>query len=132
MSAPTLYFLEVKEHWSVNGTIFIISEQHMCQEKGCIKTEPEHLSICFSEEDAQNYIDEVEANLLEGIVDGVTWIKLPVIPRIESATDLDSNCGVYHNLTEMVLAICELSNLKPYEIVRPDGVFAGYTFEVVE
>ena len=88
--------------------------------------------MCLTEQEANKYIDEFESNLLEGIVDGVTWIKLPVIPRIETVTDLKSNGGVYHNLTEMMLAVCELSGLKPYEIVRPDGQFAGYTFEVVE
>jgi hypothetical protein len=103
----------------------------MCQEIGCVKTEPEHLDILFSMEQVDEFIEDFEKNLLNGVLEGIDWIKLPEIPRIQNSTDVDSH-GIYHNLTEMVLAICELSGLKPYEIVHEDGQFAGYTFEVVE
>jgi hypothetical protein len=131
MSSPTLYFLTVEERWGAEGTLYFISEQHMCQERGCVKTEPEHLTICFSEHSTKEYIKCFESDLIEGVVEGVEWFKLPVIPRITDVLEVDAH-GVYSNLTEMVLAICELSQLKPYEIVREDGQFAGYTFEVVE
>lgn len=40
-------------------------------------------------------------------------------------------CGTYTDCSEMVDAICELSGLKAYRIVK-DGEIKGYTFEVVE
>ena len=131
MSSPTLYFLTVEEHWGVDTNHYFISEQHQGQELGCIKTEPEHLTIVFSEKEAEEYINEYEKELLNGVIAGVDWIKLPVIPRIEDVREVEAH-GVYANLTEMALAICELSNLKPYEIVHEDGRFGGYTFEVIE
>ena len=59
------------------------------------------------------------------------WEHAEQIPQLEDVTSVNAH-GVYHNLTELVLAICELSALKPYELVNEFGDFAGYTFEVVE
>lgn len=134
MSSSTLYFLTVTEEWAASseGKIYLISERHMCQEKGCVKSDKQHLKICFSEQEVNVYLKKFKNSLLEGILESVEWEPLPDIPEITNLDDFKQICGVYNNLTEMVLAMSELSGFKVYKIINDDGCFAGYTMELVE
>ena len=54
------------------------------------------------------------------------------LPDIHVKDVTDDFCGTYTDLTELVLAISELSNIKPYRVMNDDGKVLNYTFEVVE
>lgn len=131
MSAPTLYFLEVRnvEHG------YEIWETHTGQCKGCVPTDPEFVSFHTRKTDVENEIHRWRVNPPLGArLEDVDWDEQPSIPEVQSVSDVpvDNRCGVYYDLIELVLAMGELSNLKPYKIIREDGTFAGYTMELVE
>jgi len=139
MQAPTLYFLKVTEVYNPSKgnqpedcTFYEVWEQHQCQEKGCFKTEPTLVGFKFKQSEVEALIEDWRVNPpLNGVLADVEWEHLPSIPLLEDITSIDAH-GVYHNLTELVLAIAELSSLKVYECTNELGDFAGYTFEVVE
>ena len=54
------------------------------------------------------------------------------LPEINEADVTDDFCGTYSDYPEMVLAMCELSNLKAYRVMSDDGRLLYFTFEVVE
>lgn len=54
------------------------------------------------------------------------------LPDINVKDVTDNFCGTYKDLTELVLAISEISNIKPYRVMSDDGKVLRYTFEVVE
>ena len=134
-TAPTLYFLRIHEVHvpSREGEVnYEVWEQHMCQEPGCFKSQPQLVSFCFKKEEVEALIEDWKINPpLAGKLEDVEWEHIETIPQIEDITSVEAH-GVYHNLTELVLAISELSSLKPYKVVNEFGDFAGYTFEVVE
>ena len=130
MSAPTLYFLKVTER--ITGT-YEIWEQHMCQEKGCVKTEPNFVDYARTKSEALAIVNDWEINPpLNSIVEDVEWEERPNLPDINESNVTDDFCGTYSDLIEMVLSICELSNIKAYRVVSDDGKLLRYTFEVVE
>ena len=135
MNAPTLYFLRITERHSPSkeGEVnYEVWEQHMCQEKGCFKTQPEVVAFCFRKSEVEELIEDWKVNPpLNGELADVEWEHLPMIPELEDVTSIDAH-GVYHNLTELALTMAELGGLKPYKLVNEFGDFAGYTFEVVE
>ena len=57
---------------------------------------------------------------------------MATLPNINEKEVTDDFCGTYSDLIEMVLSICELSNIKAYRVVSDDGKLLRYTFEVVE
>ena len=86
----------------------------------------------FKKSEVEALIEDWRINPpLNGELADVEWEQLPGIPELEDITSIDAH-GVYHNLTEVVLTMAELSGLKPYKLVNEFGDFAGYTFEVVE
>ena len=130
MTAPTLYFLKVTER--ITGG-FEIWEQHMCQEKGCFKTEPKFIDFVRTEDEALTIVNDWELNPpLGGVVKDVDWEKRPRLPDIHKDDVTDDFCGTYSDMVEMVLSICELSNIKAYRVIDDDGKLLTYTFEVVE
>ena len=135
MNAPTLYFLTVNERHSPCGEGKInyeVWEQHKCQEKGCFKTQPEFVKLCFTKNEVESLIKDWKCNPpLNGELADVEWIHAPMIPELEDLASIKAH-GVYHNLTELALTMAELGGLKPYKLVNEFGDFAGYTFEVVE
>ena len=59
-------------------------------------------------------------------------MNTPTLPEINVKEVTDDFCGTYKDLNEMVIAMAELSNLKPYKVMSDDGKLLRYTFEVVE
>lgn len=55
--------------------------------------------------------------------------NLPCI-NIDDVTD--DFCGTYKDLTELVLAMVELSGLKAYRVRNNEGKLQCYTFKVIE
>ena len=134
MNAPTLYFLTVTERWSSGpeNRSYEIWEQHMCQEKGCFKTQPEFVDLAFSKSRVKEIIADWKLNPpLNGKLEDVEWESIGGVEQVEDVKTIDAR-GVYYNMEEMLMAICELSGFKPYEVLNDKGEFAGYTFEVVE
>ena len=130
MTAPTLYFLKVTER--INGH-YEIWEQHMCQERGCVKTEPEFIELAKTKTEVKAIIDDWRINPpLNGVLAEVEWEELPKLPAIDDTDVTNDFCGEYSDLTELCLAMAELSNLKPYRVMSDDGRLLHYTFEVVE
>ena len=130
MNAPTLYFLKVTER-STGG--YEIWESHRCQEKGCVNTEPQFVDFVNTKPEVQAIIDDWRLNPpLSGVLEDVDWEELPHLPDINVKDVTDDFCGTYSDITEMVLAMAELSNLKPYRVMSDEGKLLRYTFEVVE
>ena len=130
MLAPTLYFLKVTER--ITGG-YEVWEQHTCQEKGCVKTQPEFVDYVPTKEKCQAVIDDWRVNPpLNGVLDDVEWEELPQLPEINAKDVTDDFCGTYSDYPEMILAMCELSGLKAYRVVDDDGRLKTFTFEVVE
>ena len=128
MNAPTLYFLNITESY-LGG--FEIWEQHKCQEKGCFKTEPELVDFKETEDEVRAFIADFENKLLEGKLEDVEWNFKSRLPVIDIEEMNDDFCGTYTDYPEMILAMAELSCLKPYRVIQ-DGRLKCYTFEVVE
>ena len=126
MNAPTLYFLTVYER--ITGG-YEVWEQHMCQEKGCIKTQPEFVEYVSTAEEAKAIIAEFGSHYK---VEDVDWIELPKLPTIHEDDVTDDFCGTYADYPEMILAMCELSGLKAYRVMSDDGRLLRFTFEVEE
>lgn len=125
--APTLYFLNVTEK-IIGG--YEIWETHMCQEKGCIMTEPHFVDFVRTKQDAQAVIDDWRVNPpLGGILKEVEWNEQPKLPEI-NVNDINDDCGHYSDYPEMILAMAELSGLKPYKVVDDAGRILYFTFEV--
>lgn len=132
MNAPTLYFLKVTQR--VNGG-YEIWETHCGQEPGCVSTQPEFVDFVETKSEVKAIIDDWTVNPpLNGVLEDVDWNELPELPELNKSDFNDIRYhGEYYNLTDLVLAIAELSGIKPYRIVDDkDGRFSGYTFEVVE
>ena len=130
MLAPTLYFLKVTER--VTGG-YEIWESHCGQERGCVSTDPEFVDFVHTKKEALAIINDWEINPpCGGVVEDVDWEERPHLPDIHESDISDDFCGTYSDLTEMILAMAELSNLKPYRVVADDGRILRYTFEVVE
>ena len=65
MTLPTLYFLTVEDC----GDEWAIFEQHMCQEKGCFKTDKELVGWFETKAEALHCCADYEnKHLLDGIV----------------------------------------------------------------
>ena len=62
--SPTLYFLEV----IYTGNEWAIFEQHMCQEKGCFKTDKELVGWFETKKEALHCCADYEDKLIEGKV----------------------------------------------------------------
>ena len=128
MNAPTLYFLSVYQRETGEYEIW---ERHCGQEKGCVPSDDQFVDLVNTKSEVQAIIDDWRINPpLNGVLESVNWNELPQLEDID-ITDIDKCCGVYSDYPEMIKAICELSGMKAYRIVR-DGEFRGYTFEVVE
>jgi hypothetical protein len=128
MSAPTLYFLEVKERLTYGYDIY---ETHCGQEKGCVSTEPQHIDFVKTKEEVQAIIDDWKINPpLDGILEGVVWIEVPRLPTINTSDVTDNFCGEYTDYPEIILAMAELSGMKAYRAVADDGSLRFFTFEV--
>ena len=54
------------------------------------------------------------------------------LPNINEKEVTDDFCGTYSDVYDMLIAICELSNIKAYRVISNDGRLLRYTFEVVE
>ncbi len=68
---PILYFLTVekcKYEWA-------IFEQHMCQEKGCFKTDKELVGWFETKEEAIKCAENYESKLIEGVVDSIEVVE---------------------------------------------------------
>jgi len=130
MTAPTLYFLKITER--IVGD-YEIWESHMCQEKGCFQTEPQFVTLARNEDEAKAIIHDWRVNPpLNGQLQEVEWEHRPRLPEIHEDNVRDDFCGTYSDVYDMVIAICELSNIKAYTVVDDDGRALRYTFEVVE
>jgi len=68
MTAPTLYRLIFKRN-DINE--YDVYEQHRCQEKGCFWTDPEYTGNTCLPGHIDEFVDEYQDNLLEGIIDEV-------------------------------------------------------------
>ena len=87
----------------------------------------------LSKDEALAIINDWEINPpCGGVVEDVDWEERPRLPDINEADVTDEFCGTYSDLIDMVLSICELSNIKAYNVVSDDGRLLRYTFEVVE
>lgn len=132
MAAPTLYFLKVTQR--KNGG-YEIWETHCGQEKGCIVTDPQFIDFVQTKNEVKAIINDWETNPpLDGVLDNVDWEELPELPELNRTdfNDIRYN-GEYYDLVDLVLAISELSGIKPYRVVDDnDGRFLKYTFEVVK
>ena len=53
-------------------------------------------------------------------------------PMTPEEVVIENDCGKYSDYPEMILAMCELSGLKAYNVVDDDGRLQYFTFEVVE
>lgn len=130
MTAPTLYFLTVTERLTGG---FEIWEHHTGQCKGCVPTDPQFVDFVRTEEEALTIVNDWELNPpLNGVVEDVDWEKRPSLPDIHQDDVTEDFCGTYSDMVEMVLSICELSNIKAYRVIDDDGKVLHYTFEVVE
>ena len=132
MLAPTLYFLEITQRR--NGG-YEIWETHCGQEQGCVSTQPEFVDFVNTKKEAKAIVDDWRANPpFGGILKDVNWDELPELPELDRTDFNDIRYhGEYYDLVDLVLAISELSGIKPYRVVDDnDGRFLKYTFEVVE
>lgn len=130
MTAPTLYFLKVTER--ITGG-YEIWEHHTGQCKGCVPTDPEFVDFVQTKDEALAIVNDWEINPpCGGVVEDVDWEERPRLPDILEDEVTDDFCGTYSDLIDMVLSICELSNIKAYNVVSEDGRLLRYTFEVVE
>ena len=130
--APTLFFLKVTQRRDGGYEIW---EHHTGQEKGCFPTEPEFVDFVYTKEEAKAIVDDWRINPpLNGVLEDVDWDELPELPELDKSDFNDIRYhGEYSDLVDLVLAMSELSGLKPYRIVDDhDGSFRGYTFEVIE
>ena len=59
-------------------------------------------------------------------------MNAPTLPEINVNEVTDDFCGDYSDYPELILAICELSGIKPYKVVDDNGKLLRFTFEVVE
>ena len=129
MNAPTLYFLNVQERLTGGYEIY---EQHTGQCKGCVKTNPEFVDFVQTKQEVQAIIDDWKLNPpFNGILEDVDWEELPKLPE-KHIDDIENNCGKFRDYPEMILAMCELSGLKAYNVVDDDGRLQYFTFEVDE
>lgn len=129
MQAPTLYFLKVTER--ITGG-YEIWEHHTGQERGCVPTDPQFVDFVQTKEQVQAIIDDWKLNPpIDGVLDDVDWEELPKLPEVHEE-DIENDCGRYSDYPEMILAMAELSGLKPYNVVDDDGRLRYFTFEVVE
>ena len=131
MNAPTLYFLKCTQRSTGEYEIW---EQHMCQEKGCIKTEPQFVDLRPNYGTAKAFVDAwITFPPLGGKVENVEWEHHFKFEKIDINDFSDDKfCGTYSDLRDMIVAMSELSNLKPYSIINEKCNLQGYTFEVVE
>ena len=132
MNAPTLFVLTVTQRR--NGG-YEIWESHCGQCKGCVSTDPEFVDFVNTKQEAKAIVDDWRVNPpVGGILEDVDWNELPELPELDNSdfNDIRYN-GEYYDLVDLVLAISELSGIKPYRVVDDtDGRFLKYTFEVVE
>lgn len=129
MNSKTLYSLIVTE--KINGG-YEVWETHTCQEKGCIQTQPALINFVQTKEEVQAIIDDWKLNPpLNGVLSDVEWEEQPKLPTIHQ-DDADTTHGTYADYPELILAICELSGLKPYRVIDDTGRLQYFTFEVVE
>ncbi len=129
MLAPTLYFLKVTERQTGGYEIW---ERHTGQEKGCIPSDDEFVDFVQTKQEVQAIIDDWRINPpLGGVLEDVDWEELPTLPEI-NVNDLKNDCGHYSDYPEMILAMAELSGLKPYRVTADDGRLLYFTFEVDE
>lgn len=71
MNAPTLYRLIFKNNHCGEHPDYDVYEQHRCQEKGCFWTDKEYTgNVCLPGK-IDEFIEEYQENLLNGIVDEV-------------------------------------------------------------
>ena len=71
MNLPTLYFLTVEDC----GDEWAIFEQHMCQEKGCFKTDEQLVGWFETKEEAIECAETYESKLIEGVVDSIEVVE---------------------------------------------------------
>lgn len=67
-TTPTLYRLIFKKNTIGEYDVY---EQHRCQEKGCFWTDEQYTGNVISPGHIDEFVDEYEDNLLEGLVDEV-------------------------------------------------------------
>lgn len=65
---PTLYKLIFKKN---NVGDFDVYEQHRCQDKGCFWTDPEYVGETCVKGHIDEFVNDYENKLIEGIVDEV-------------------------------------------------------------
>lgn len=129
MTAPTLYFLDVQER--ITGG-YEIWETHCGQEQGCVVTDPQFVDFVQTKPEVQAIIDDWRLNPpLGGKLEDVNWNELPNLPE-KNLNEISDNYGEYSDYPEMILAMAELSGLKPYRVIDDDGRLRYFTFEVVE
>lgn len=68
---PTLYFLTVRKCPYDGDLEWAVFERHMCQEKGCIKTDEELVGWFETKEEAITCAENYQDKLIEGIVDSI-------------------------------------------------------------
>ena len=129
MVAPTLYFLKVTERLTGGYEIW---EHHTGQEQGCVSTDPEFVDFVDTKEEVQAIIDDWKTNPpCGGVLDDVDWDEIPQLPEIDIENVNDNFCGEFSDYPEMILAMCELSGLKAYRVMK-DNHLRYFSFEVVE
>ena len=57
---------------------------------------------------------------------------MAILPNIHESEITDDFCGTYSDFHDLVIAMCELSNLKAYRVIDDEGRLLKYTFKVVE
>ena len=117
MSSPAMLFLtfnDIDNRWKVvDNTQFPFGDG---------ETKEEAIKSARLVSNATIFSD-AEPDLIVDKVTGFDEIN------IEDITD--DFCGTYSDYPEMVLAMAELSGLKPYRVIK-DGRLKCFTFEVVE
>ena len=68
MTSPTLYRLIFKNNDLGDYDVY---EQHRCQERGCVWTDEEYTGNTCTPGHIDEFINEYQDNLLEGIIDEV-------------------------------------------------------------
>lgn len=132
MNSSTLYFLTCSERPTGEYEIW---GQHMHQEKGCIKTEPEFITLKPNYGTAKAFVDAwITFPPAGGVVEDVKWEHYSKFDEVslEEVNDSDRFCGTYSDLRDLVVAMSELSNLKVSSVINEKGNLQCYTFEVVE